>query len=192
MANRAFIIHGWQGHPKQGWYPWLGNLLEKKGFEVTIPAMPNTLDPMPNEWVAALAELVREPNGKTFLIGHSTGANAIMKYLALGHKKKVGGAVLVAPWPSLKASDRRYGKEMGARWLSDGYNWKLARKNAEHITAIFSTTDPYVAYRDSEVFEKELGCKIIIEQGKSHMHEHKGIMELPSAYEEVLEQAGLK
>ncbi len=191
MVRRAFIVHGWQGHPKQGWYPWLGNLLETRGFEVTIPAMPNTKDPKPNEWIAALVELVGEPDADTYLIGHSMGANVIMKYLGLKLRCKIGGAVLVAPWPSFSAKDRKYGKEMGARWLHDGYEWQNILDNAEHITAIFSTNDPYVNYRDSEIFEKELRCKIIIEEGKSHMHEHKGVMELPSAYEAVVEQAGL-
>ena len=28
--KRAFIIHGWGGHPEERWYPWAKNELEKK------------------------------------------------------------------------------------------------------------------------------------------------------------------
>lgn len=189
--RRAFIIHGWQGNPKQGWYPWLGSLLEERGFSVTIPRMPDADDPQPDAWTDTISRLVGTSDIDTYLVGHSAGANAILRYLALG-RGKVGGAVLVAPWPCLKAEDRRYGKEMGARWLSDGHEWKKARKNAASITALFSTNDPYVNWCDSETFARELCCKVIIMQGWAHFNEHRGIMELPAAYDAVLEQAGLK
>ena len=189
--RRAFIIHGWQGHSRQGWYPWLGDLLGKRGFSVTIPDMPDTGDPQPSEWADTLSRLVGKPDSDTYLVGHSAGANTVLRYLAMG-KGKVGGAVLVAPWPCLKAVDRRYGKEMGARWLSDGYEWKKVRENADSITALFSTNDPYVDYRDSDTFEKELHCKVLIMQGWAHFNESRGVKELPASYDAVLEQAGLK
>ena len=28
--KRAFIIHGWDGYPAEGWFPWLKRELEKK------------------------------------------------------------------------------------------------------------------------------------------------------------------
>ncbi len=189
-VRRAFIIHGWQGNPQQGWYPWLGKLLEGRGFKVEIPSMPNNMDPQPGEWVSTLSKLVAKPDENTYLIGHSAGANTIMKYLAEA-RGRIGGAVLVAPWPCLKAKDRRYGKEMGGRWLSDGYPWSVIRENAKSIAALFSTNDPYVNYLDSEIFEKELHCKVMVMRGWAHFNEHRGITELPAAYEAVMEEAGL-
>lgn len=39
--NRVFIIHGWEGYPKEGWFPWLKKELEDKGVEVHVPQLPN-------------------------------------------------------------------------------------------------------------------------------------------------------
>jgi predicted alpha/beta hydrolase family esterase len=39
MKN-AFIIHGSYGHPKENWFPWLKNELEKLNYKVFVPAFP--------------------------------------------------------------------------------------------------------------------------------------------------------
>jgi hypothetical protein len=187
MTKRAIIIHGWQGNPKQGWYPWLGSELEKRGFKVSIPVMPNTEDPKPEEWISALSNVIGELDNDVYMIGHSAGANTIMRYLEKKHTQKAGGAVLVAPWPSLKPEDRRYGKEMGARWMAKPYDWDVISNNARKITAIFSTNDPYVSINDADVFKEKLHCSVIIEEGKKHMYTAPWFTELPSALEAVLE-----
>jgi predicted alpha/beta hydrolase family esterase len=28
MTERVFIIHGWEGYPEEGWFPWLKKELE--------------------------------------------------------------------------------------------------------------------------------------------------------------------
>jgi esterase/lipase len=35
--KKVFIIHGWDGYPEEGWFPWLKKELEKKGFSVFVP-----------------------------------------------------------------------------------------------------------------------------------------------------------
>jgi esterase/lipase len=49
MQKRVFLIHGWEGYPEEGWRPWLKNELEKIGFTVFVPSMPNTKHPKMNE-----------------------------------------------------------------------------------------------------------------------------------------------
>lgn len=43
--KRVFIIHGWDGYPKEWWYPWLKQELEARSFEVYVPAMPDPEGP---------------------------------------------------------------------------------------------------------------------------------------------------
>jgi len=43
--KRAYIIHGWDGYPEEGWFPWLKKELENKGYHVEIPSMPNSKHP---------------------------------------------------------------------------------------------------------------------------------------------------
>ena len=29
--KKVFIIHGWEGYPEEGWFPWLKKELESRG-----------------------------------------------------------------------------------------------------------------------------------------------------------------
>jgi len=39
--KRVFIVHGWGGHPEEGWFPWLKKELERRGFEGNIRQLYN-------------------------------------------------------------------------------------------------------------------------------------------------------
>jgi len=58
MLKKAFLIHGWEGYPEEGWRPWLKNKLEKEGFSVFVPAMPDTKYPKMDVWLKHLAKIV--------------------------------------------------------------------------------------------------------------------------------------
>jgi len=45
MQKRVFIIHGWDGYPEEGIFPWLKTELQNRSFMVFIPSMPNPLRP---------------------------------------------------------------------------------------------------------------------------------------------------
>ena len=67
MTKRAFLIHGWEGYPEEGWRPWLRDKLKEKGFEVIVPAMPDTKKPKMDAWLDFLTETVGEPKKMTTL-----------------------------------------------------------------------------------------------------------------------------
>ncbi len=96
--KRVFIIHGWDGYPEEGWFPWLKKELEKNGFEVFVPAMPNPSEPKIEEWIPFLENIIDEPDEDTYLVGHSIGCQTIFRYLEQLENKKIGGAVCVAGW----------------------------------------------------------------------------------------------
>lgn len=94
MRNRAFIIHGWGGRPEEGWRPWLRDELAARGFEVAVPAMPDTDHPRMDAWLAKLSETVGAPDEHCFFVGHSLGVITILRYFeVLVKRHKVGGAV---------------------------------------------------------------------------------------------------
>lgn len=97
MNKRVFIVHGWGGFPQKGWFPWLKNKLENRGFIVQIPPMPDTENPNMKPWVNHLAKIVGTPDKNCYFIGHSLGCITILRYLeSLKTNQKIGGAVLVA------------------------------------------------------------------------------------------------
>ena len=34
--KRVYIIHGWEGYPEEGWFPWLKKELEDRGFDALL------------------------------------------------------------------------------------------------------------------------------------------------------------
>jgi len=97
MKKRIFIAHGWDGHPEEGWFPWLKKELEMKGFEVYVPQLPEAGSPRIHNWVPKLAEVVGTADENTYFVGHSMGCQTIARYLeTLPEGVKIGGAVFVA------------------------------------------------------------------------------------------------
>jgi hypothetical protein len=187
MKKRVFIIHGWDGYPEEGWFPWLKKELEKNGYQVQIPAMPNPSEPKIESWVPHLAEIIGEVNENTFFVGHSIGCQTILRYLEnLPADQKIGGAVLVAAWFKLVNLGANEEKRIAKPWLETPINTEKIKQHTDKFVAIFSDNDGWVSMDNKEVFEKRLNAKTIIEHQKGHFSGSDNINELPSALESAL------
>ncbi|MDP3934895.1 MAG: alpha/beta hydrolase [Candidatus Giovannonibacteria bacterium] len=183
----VFIIHGWWGYQKEGWFPWLKKELEKRGFRVFVPKMPETGKPKISRWVGKLAKIVRMQYKNTYFVGHSIGAQAIMRYLEkLPKSKKIGGAVFVAGWVSL-TNQTPEEKPIAKPWLRTPLNFKKIKNSGNKFVAIFSDGDPYVHFsKNSKVFRQKLGAKIIVQHKKGHFSGSDGVKKLPVVLNELL------
>ncbi|MBI2632874.1 MAG: alpha/beta hydrolase, partial [Parcubacteria group bacterium] len=56
--TRVFIIHGWADTPNNGWFPWLRKELERKGYVVIAPQMPEANVPRIEKWIPYLQKIV--------------------------------------------------------------------------------------------------------------------------------------
>jgi len=196
MAKRVFIIHGWEGYPEEGWFPWLKKELEAKGFEVYVPAMPNTNEPEINAWISCLAKQVGHADEGTFFVGHSIGCQAILRYLeSLPENQKVGGAVFVAGWVNLfldvikEEEGDESSCEIAKPWLETPIKWGKILSHTKNFAAIFSDNDRYVPLKDKEIFREKLNAKIIVEHEKGHFRGSDGIVALPVVLNELLKMA---
>ena len=190
MTKRVFIAHGWGGAPQEGWFPWLKKELEEKGFQVTVPAMPQPKHPKIEEWVRFLRKVVRKPDENTFLVGHSIGAQTVLRYLeSLSPKVKVGGVILLAGWINLseKAFENAEDFQTARPWLDTPIDWQKIKSHTSNFTAIFSDNDHFVPLTDSKIFKEKLGAKIVIEKDKAHYSGSDGITELSIVLKELLD-----
>lgn len=78
--KKIFIIHGLSGSPNGGWRPWLMSELEKKDLYACALAMPSPDTPTVEEWCKEIDRHIY-PEDEVYLIGHSLGATAILRYL---------------------------------------------------------------------------------------------------------------
>ncbi len=190
MNKRVFIIHGWGGNPEESWFPWLKKELESKGFEVTIPALPEPEEPRISTWIPAIAKAVKNPDEHTYFIGHSMGNQAVARYLeSLPTEIKIGGVVFVAGF--FKSLSGLTDEELETRnhWLDAPIDLQKVKTHFSKSVAIFSDDDPFVPLENRDEFENILGSKIIIEKGMGHINGETHIFDLPSARDALLEIA---
>ncbi|MCX6813804.1 MAG: DUF1749 domain-containing protein [Candidatus Azambacteria bacterium] len=180
--KRVFIIHGWGGSPDEPLHKWLKAELEKKGFEVVVPEMPDSEKPVIKAWVSKLEEIVGAPDENTILVGHSIGCQAILRYLEkLNPASKVGGVVLIAPGLILLNLEDEEEWRIAGPWLNTPIREADVIKHTPKITAIFSDNDPYVPSENIELFKKRFNAEIIIEHEKGHFNAEDGVEKLESA-----------
>lgn len=184
MKKRAFIIHGWEGTPDSNWFPWLKMELEKNGFEVAVPQMPNAVYPKMEEWMAYLQKIVGEPDENTFFVGHSLGSVAILRYFeALSDREKVGGAILAAVF------SESIGIEVLENFFATPFDYEKIKKVTGKIVVINSNNDPYIPQKHGETLRDDLGAKLIIVPDGKHLNEGNGYFEFPLVLEEILKIA---
>ncbi len=192
--RRVIIVHGWGGHPQEGWFPWLKNELEKKDFQVLVPQLPDPETPDIEKWTAKLAEAVGEPDKETYFVGHSMGCPTIAHYLEkLPEDTKVGGAVFVAGFfkrlTGLEKEIKKHPEvaDIANNWLGSPVDFQRVKSHLPKSIAIFSDNDYHVPLDNVDDFRDKLGSEIIIEKGMGHFSGGKDkTIELPIALESVL------
>ncbi len=189
MVKKVFIVHGWEAHPEDEWYPWLKKELEKKGFQVEVPQMPNTDEPEIGAWLSFLKKKVGTPTTETFFVGHSIGCQTILRYLeSLSSDAKVGGVIFVAGWFHLTNLETE-AEETAKPWLETKIDFAKVKKHTKNFVAIFSDNDFWVPLDDAKIFEEKLNAKIITKHKMGHFRVKDGVGKFPEALNELLMMA---
>lgn len=180
--KRLIIVHGWEGYPEEGWFPWLKTEMEKRGWSVQVPAMPNTNQPEQTSWIPYLVTIAGEVDKNTFLVGHSLGCITILRFLErLLMKSSIGGVVLVAGFDNpLKYKELK-------NFFHEPILWNEIKKKCEKFVAIHSEDDPHVPVENSVSYKKNLGSKTIIVNGLRHFSGSDGVTNVPLILKELLE-----
>jgi len=189
--KRAFIIHGWGGNSKEGWFPWLKKELVKRGFKVYVPNMPDSECPKIKAWISCLKKLVGTADENTYFVGHSIGCQTILRYLeTLPKNAKVGGAVFVAGWTNLKLEaieeEEPGSSKIAMPWIKKKISWNKILNHSKKFISIFSDNDPFVYLADSKIFRNKLRSKIIVQRNRGHFSGSSGVKKLPIALKSVL------
>jgi len=189
MTKKVFVIHGWEGYPGEGWFPWLKRELENKGFWVQVLSMPNPAVPKIDSWIFFLKRQVGKPNKNTYFVGHSVGCQTIMRYLEnLPENIEIGGVVFIAGFFNLVNLGEEE-MEIMKPWLETSIDTDKILNHTKKIVAIFSDNDDWVPLEDSKIFKNKLGAKIIVEHSKGHFSRSDNILELPVVLNELLRMA---
>ncbi len=163
MKN-ALILHGTNGNSKTNWFDWLRVELEKKGRQVWVPDLPQADKPNIDRYNQFIfANKNWQFTEETILIGHSSGAVAILGLLqALPENVKVDTCYLVGSFRN------DLGWEALKELFLKPFNFDLIKKKARRFVFIHSDNDPYCPLEHAEFLAKKLGGELIVKKGQQH------------------------
>lgn len=175
MANTvgswAFIFHGTGGNPRENWFPWIKEELEKKGTEVIIPQFPTPEGQSLEAWLEVLNPHISEINENTILIAHSLGGLFLLRLLERLNKP-VKAAFFVAAPVGVRPIKFYEGDEKFTPGFT--FDWKKIRKNALQFTVFHSDNDPYISLGNGEKLAKELGVDLTFIPNSGHFNASAG------------------
>lgn len=166
------MVPRWSGTNASDWYPTFREHLHKHHGNVRVikvELQPNKDAPEIDACVNAIEEAVRRANldvRATLFIGHSVGAQAIMRWLVDREVVPVGGLLLVGAWFSLtKATPAQ------VPWCAplDGRD---VRQLSHKTAVVISKNDPYTADWASTqaLFRDEVGAHVVFEDDALHFN----------------------
>ena len=174
--KKVYLIHGWGGDSKTLFFRWLIKNLEGKA-EVIAFDMPETDNPLIEKWVPYLQENI-VLNDETYLVGHSVGCQAIMRYLEkLPGDKKVKCCIFVGGWLKLTLNSKEE-ERISKPWLETPINFNKVKQHCDNFIAIFSDNDEFAPLENIELFKKNLNAKTILKKAQEHFIYVKEIPEI--------------
>jgi hypothetical protein len=168
MKN-AIIFHGTGCTPNSFWQPYLKSELEKKGYQVWVPQLPNADTPKLEEWLP-FALKGGTYGTETVIVGHSAGCPLSLSVLE-NIQVQIQQAILVAGYARPTTYTPPKGQEITKQLiLQDKYNWGKIKSNVKDIVFINSDNDPWGCNDvEGRYLLDNLGGTQIIKKGEGHM-----------------------
>lgn len=165
MKN-ALILHGTGNNSQGNWFPWLRSELEKKGWKVWAPDLPESKNPSVkryNDFIFSNPDW--KFNNESIIVGHSSGAVAILGLLQhLPEENKIDSCFLVG---SFKNS-------LGIRELDglfeEPFDFEKIKEHARKFIFIHSDNDPYCPLEDVKFLAEKVGGELIVKSGQGHFN----------------------
>ncbi len=161
------ILHGTDATSQDNWFPWVKKELEADGWKTWVPNLPKANKPNIKRYNRFLGEQKEfELNEETVLIGHSSGAVAILGLLqSLPKDIIIKRIILVAAfkndlgWDSLK------------ELFEEPFDFERIKKHVKEVTLLHADNDPYIGLDQAEYLADVLDGELIILKGQKHFSE---------------------
>lgn len=160
---RAVILHGTNGDHNKNWFPWMKKELEKLGFEVWVPDLPDSEKPNLSRYNDFLLGQSWDFDDN-LIIGHSSGAVAVMGLLqALPEETMVNTAILAGV----------YKGDLGREDLKETnieFSYEKIKQKAQQIIVVHSNDDPICPLEGAKWIATQLAADLKILNGLKHLN----------------------
>ena len=133
------------------WYQYVKSELEKLGLEVIAENMPDSKVARKDIWIPYIKDKLAGDED-SILIGHSSGAIAIMKYL---EENKCKLAILVGTY----YSDLDDELERDSGYFDEPWKWDKIKNNAKKIVIFASRDDPWINISEPRLIKENVNAE---------------------------------
>lgn len=152
-ATKVLILHGKGGTPENYVFPWLKTELEKRGYAVELPALPNTSEPNDEEQ-AEYVEKNCTLDENTVIVAQSFGGIVAMRLLERGHKvQRVVMAAVPFTGTFMDGKDRPSVRAA----CEKGFDFETIQKNSKTFIILYDKRDNIVPQADLNAWHANLG-----------------------------------
>lgn len=187
--KRAVFLHGTDGNPNDHWFPWLRTELERHGYEIFAPTLPENHTPNRDVYEAFLKNSDWD-FADNLLVGHSSGTTTILNLLMADWFPKVKGSVMVGAFLNEKLTKTAEWYEPGQfdnLFVQDFDIEKIKNKCSEFIF-VHGDNDHACDYGDAKEFCQRLGSDLITITNGAHLSSTSGITEIPEIINKLSEK----
>jgi predicted alpha/beta hydrolase family esterase len=160
MKN-ALILHGTANNHTGNWFMWLKKELENKGYKVWVPDLPNSEQANVkryNKFIFSNKDF--SFNKETLIIGHSSGAVAILGLLQkLPQDVKINKAILVASFMN------DFGDPDFSGLFEEPFDFGKIKTKSKKIIFVHSDDDPYCPLSHAEYLSEKLNAELVVIKG---------------------------
>jgi len=158
-VKKAIIIHAWGSASGEHWYQKEKNILEQMGYQVYVPNMPKTNNPVLSEWLQVIDNY--RPDKDTIIMGHSLGVPTILRFLE-NSDTKIDKAILVAGFT------KDLGFDETRNFVEEPFSWDKIKTKSRKFVVLNQKNDPWVPYEAGQELANNLGVVIIGVDGNNH------------------------
>lgn len=149
-SPRVVLLHGnGDGRGSDNWFPWLKKELEALGVPCEAPDLPDPVLAQAKYWFPYFSDVLKL-GPDDLVIGHSSGALAIMKY---AETHKIGASVLVGTY----YTDLGYDDERTSGYFDTPWKWDKIKANQNWTMIFASKDDPYIPVNEPQFIRDKLG-----------------------------------
>lgn len=158
---RVVLLHGnGNSHGTDNWFPYIKSALEELGIECVAPDLPDNVLARKKYWFPFFTNALKL-NSDDIVIGHSSGALAILKY---AEDHKIGASILVGTY----YTDLGYEDERTSGYFDTPWNWGKIRANQKWTAIFASADDPYIPIAEPRFIRNKLGSEYIEFTNQGH------------------------
>jgi predicted alpha/beta hydrolase family esterase len=171
MKN-VLILHGTQADSKSNWFTWLKEELDKRGFKTWLPDLPNSNLPSLtgiNKFIFSNKDW--EFNSDSIIVGHSSGAIAILSILSELPSSVVLDECILVSYFTEGSSGGKW--ELNAKLFDYDFDFARISKHAKKFIIVHSGNDPYAPLEDAKALAEKLGGELIIKKDQGHFNLEK-------------------